>query len=261
MLSLTAPAMRVTVAPPRAVLAMQVLGQNEKKDEGRYMYDEPFAPAGMGREFINAANVRRPLEDYVGASEELNLAAYFKGEKIEPWDPMGFHKLSKVSANNPDVAWLREAELKHGRIAMLAFVGILFTSGDVHFPAPVFEDAAAVGWAKSLGKIQSDNISIFAQMIATVAFTEGVSNSQIRSQGAPVNSWWDGLWFGERKGPDGEKAIVAGDLRFDPLRLMPTDLKAADLMRLKELKNGRLAMLAIIGIFQGYLNTGDMKIF
>ena len=91
--------------------------------------------------------------------------------------------------------------------------------------------------------------------------TEGVSNSEIRSQGAPVNSWWDGLWFGERKGPDGEKAIVAGDLRFDPLRLMPTDPKAADLMRLKELKNGRLAMLAIIGIFQGYLNTGDMKIF
>ena len=46
---------------------------------------------------------------------------------------------------------------------------------------------------------------------------------------------------------------------------MPTDLKAADLMRLKELNNllnnGRLAMLAIIGIFQGYLNTGDMKIF
>ena len=88
-----------------------------------------------------------------------------------------------------------------------------------------------------------------------------LSVSQIRSQGAPVNSWWDGLWFGERKGPDGEKAIVAGDLRFDPLRLMPTDPKAADLMRLKELKNGRLAMLAIIGIFQGYLNTGDMKIF
>jgi len=24
-----------------------------------------------------------------------------------------------VSANNPDVAWLREAELKHGRMSML----------------------------------------------------------------------------------------------------------------------------------------------
>ena len=82
-----------------------------------YMYDQPFAPEGMGREYIQA-DVRKPLEDYVGASEELNLAAFFKGEKFGPWDPMEFHKLSKVSGNNPDVAFLREAELKHGRIAM-----------------------------------------------------------------------------------------------------------------------------------------------
>lgn len=242
----------------RVDAAVMQLGQNVRKDKDRYMYGEPFTPEGMGREFINAPNVRRPLQDYVGASEELNLAAYFKGEPIEPWDPLEFHKLSKVSANNPDIAWLREAELKHGRIAMLAFVGILFTSGGVHFDAPVFESAANVGWPTALSKIQSESPGIFAQMLATAAFVEGVSNSQIRTGGADIG-WWDGLWFGERKVGEGG-GIVAGDLKFDPLRLMPTDEKAANLMRLKELKNGRLAMLAVMGIFSGYMTTGSLAI-
>ena len=160
-----------------------------KKDVGRYMYDEPFAPPGMGREFINADGVRKPLAEFVGASEELNLAAYFGGAtEFEPWDPWSFSKLSKVSANNPDVAFLREAELKHGRIAMLAFVGILVTAGDVHFGASGFVNAAAAGWPNSLGEIQKTNPGIFFQGLMAIAIVEGVSNAN-RGKGADVN-WW-----------------------------------------------------------------------
>jgi len=222
-----------------------------KTDEGRYMYGEPYAPEGMGREYINADGVRKPLSAYVGASEEFNLAKYFKGETdFEPWDPWELTKLSKVSANNPDVAFLREAELKHGRIAMLAFVGILITAGDVHFGAPIFADAAAAGWPNSLGAIQTANPGIFAQMFLAIGIVEGVTNSQIRTTKSNVG-WWDGLWFGEREG-----GVVAGDLGWDPLGLMPKTEPAASQMRLKELKNGRLAMLSIMGIFFQYLNTG-----
>jgi light-harvesting complex I chlorophyll a/b binding protein 1 len=214
------------------------------------MYDQPYAPEGMGREYIQA-DVRKPLADYVGASEEFNLGAYFKKEtSFEPWDPMGFCMLSKVSANNPDVAFLREAELKHGRIAMLAFVGILFTAGDTHFPADAFGAATSEGWPNALGAINKTNPGIVAQALATIGLVEGVTNTK---RGA----WWDGLWFGEREG----SPVVAGDLGWDPLKLMPKDPKAADQMRLKELKNGRLAMLAVMGIFAQYLNTGDATIF
>merc|ERR1712232_533787 len=87
------------------------------------MYDAPLAPTGMGQEFINAE--RKPLSEYVGASVEFG---------DEPWDPWSLSELWKVSANNPDVAWLREAELKHGRLSMLAFAGILATNGGVHLP-------------------------------------------------------------------------------------------------------------------------------
>ena len=64
------------------------------------MFDSPYAPEGMGREFINSP--RRPLSEYVGASIEI------PGGGGKAWDPMSFTELWKVSANNPDVAWLRE---------------------------------------------------------------------------------------------------------------------------------------------------------
>jgi len=236
------------VQAPRCCVVM-------KKDVGRYMYDEPFAPPGMGREFINADGVRKPLAEFVGASEELNLAAYFGGAtEFEPWDPWSFSKLSKVSANNPDVAFLREAELKHGRIAMLAFVGILVTAGDVHFGASGFVNAAAAGWPNSLGEIQKTNPGIFFQGLMAIAIVEGVSNAN-RGKGADVN-WWDGLWLGQRAPSAGSKPIVAGDLGWDPLGLKPKDPAAYEIMQLKELKNGRLAMLAVMGIFMQYINTG-----
>ncbi|EOD23225.1 light harvesting protein [Emiliania huxleyi CCMP1516] len=217
---------------PRAGVRATVALDLSRPD--RYMYDNPYAPEGMGREYINEPNVRRPLADY-----ELNLGAYFAGEtKFEPWDPLGLCLLSKVSANNPDVAFFREAELKHGRMAMLAFVGIVVTTGGKHWPAEAFAQATAAGWPDSLGTLAKTNPGIVAQGLATVGIIEGASNT---NRGA----WWDGLWFGER--PD--SPVVAGDLGFDPLGVMPKDPKAADLMRLKELKNGRLAMLGVFGLF------------
>ena len=52
----------------------------------RYMYDEPYAPEGMGREFINADGVRKPIEAFVGASEEMDLAGYFRGADMAQAD-------------------------------------------------------------------------------------------------------------------------------------------------------------------------------
>ena len=41
---------------------------------------------------------------------------------------------------------------------------------------------------------------------------------------------------------------VNGDLGFDPLSLKPSDAAEFDLLRLKELNNGRLAMIGVAGI-------------
>lgn len=58
-----------------------------------------------------------PLDDMVGASTEFGLNG-------EPWDPLGLstvHNLIKDDVEHfgvfPSPQWLREAELKHGRMA------------------------------------------------------------------------------------------------------------------------------------------------
>jgi len=204
------------------------------------MYDHPNAPAGMGREFVDAP--RKPLAEYVGAG--------ITGSSVtpEPWDPMGFSLLHKVSANNPDTAFLREAELKHGRVAMLAFVGIMFTNAGIHFPAPIFEEACKAGWPHSLDVVGP---SIQGQMLATIALIEGQSHAAKSGGKGRMD-----LYYGERPG-----GPIAGDYGFDPLGLLSKDPVAADKMRVKELQNGRVAMLAVMGIFAGYLNTGNAQLF
>tara|TARA_A100001035_G_C27317427_1_gene292516 strand:+ start:218 stop:418 length:201 start_codon:yes stop_codon:yes gene_type:complete len=51
----------------------------------------------------------------------------------EGFDPLG---LSNINDLGVDLYWLREAELKHARVAMLAFVGLIMQ--EVGFVAPGF---------------------------------------------------------------------------------------------------------------------------
>jgi hypothetical protein len=49
---------------------------------------------------------------------------------------------------------------------------------------------------------------------------------------------------------------IIGDLGFDPLGLTPADSAEFDLLRTKELNNGRLAMLGVAGIIAQELVNG-----
>ena len=79
------------------------------------------------------------------------------------------------------------------------------------------------------------------QVVAFIGLHEGAS-----SQGL-----FD-LWLGntDKREP--------GDLGFDPLKLMPNTKEAADLMRLKELKNGRMAMIAVAGFAANHFIPGSV---
>lgn len=130
-----------------------------------------------------------------------------------------------------DVRFLREAELKHGRIAMLAFLGFVASEfvklpGDIHqFSAVDAHDVAV----KS-GALAQVNIFISAlEFISVVALKETLEGSG-RQPG----------YFG-----------------FDPLNFSngKSDAVKADL-QLKELENGRLAMLAFSGVITQAVLTG-----
>jgi len=128
-----------------------------------------------------------------------------------------------------DVTWAREAEVKHGRICMLASLGAIVQ--DVyHFP---FFDKWYNGekvW--------------------------GLHDAAIKS-----GALWQVLWFiGLLEIPfllklrDGS-VDGTGDIGFDPLGLKQ-DSEAFALNQVKEIKNGRLAMIAIGGITHHYFLTG-----
>eukprot|EP00608_Synchroma_pusillum_P002409 CAMPEP_0198426904 /NCGR_PEP_ID=MMETSP1452-20131203/5555_1 /TAXON_ID=1181717 /ORGANISM="Synchroma pusillum, Strain CCMP3072" /LENGTH=199 /DNA_ID=CAMNT_0044147281 /DNA_START=34 /DNA_END=633 /DNA_ORIENTATION=- len=142
----------------------------------------------------------------------------------KPWDPLGLSKLSAVSKNNPDLKWLQEAEIKHCRQAMLAFVGLYVPK---FFTIPGYNPEA--DWVKAMPKFAAEQPLALAQIILAIAIVEGY--------------YYPGeFWFG-----GGDRA--PGDYGFDPLGLYGKSDEAKKTMQLKELKNGRLAMIAVIGHF------------
>ena len=138
------------------------------------------------------------------------------------FDPAGFLNDQTI----PEIKRLRESEIVHGRLAMLAALGFLVGESGA---TPLFN-----------GDIQGLAINQFQQVPAgfeaAVTLAIGIAEAGRASKGwvEPGN----GL-FTLRD------SYAPGDLGFDPLGLKPT--VAADLkdMQTKEINNGRLAMLAI----------------
>lgn len=150
----------------------------------------------------------------VGASEEL-------GGKV--YDPLGLLSIHEINPGVlPHAQWYRESELKHCRIAMLASVGAFTGQYGLAIPGytPVSDPV------ENLNKFILDWPLGFAQIILSIAVIEG-------------NFFPEGFWFG--KG-----SREAGDWGYDPLNFFKGKTDAQkDKLRLQELKNGRLAMMAM----------------
>ena len=135
--------------------------------------------------------------------------------------------MSKYEAKRK-VAWMREAEIKHGRLAMVAAVGWpvseMLDSGIANLFGLPDGLAASGGRAPSLL-----NGGLFENWPFLLLVAIGISALELKT-----------LDNVEGLTPEG---YTAGDLGFDPLNLRE---KRAD-MPLIEIKHCRLAMLAIVG--------------
>jgi len=154
-------------------------------------------------------------------ADEMIGASIEAGGKV--WDPLGLLTIHSINPGVlPHAKWWRESELKHCRIAMLASIGAFASQYGLTIPGYT----AVADPVENLNKFVLDWPFGFTQIIFSIALIEG--------------KFFPGdFWFGK-----GDRE--AGDYGYDPLGLFKNKTPAQkDNLRLQELKNGRLAMMAM----------------
>lgn len=143
------------------------------------------------------------------------------------FDPLSF-------SENFDMKWLREAEIKHGRSAMLATVGFVLQE---FWTLPGMTAVADSNEAPAVAGISS---------MLQIVFWMGVLEFWTNKGNVTMETMFS------------DPKRVPGDLGFDPMGLAQgkSEEYMAE-MQLKEIKNGRLAMLAIGGMIHHNWVTGE----
>ncbi|CAM9669610.1 unnamed protein product [Heterosigma akashiwo] len=169
------------------------------------------------------------------ANSKSSLAMEFAGGlpgvavEIGEFDPAGFSR----RADEETLLFYRAAELKHGRVCMLAALGIFHQSlgvtwttvkGDQTFSETKPVDALIKVWNERPGAV--------IQILLAIAAVE-VLCASIQPYNAP------------------------GDFKWDPLRIRPEDPEELAELQTKELKNGRLAMIGVAGLAAQEYFTGQ----
>merc|ERR1711904_505744 len=158
------------------------------------------------------------------------------------FDPLGF----STTVTGGKLLFYREVELKHGRVAMLASLGIL-VGEKFH---PLFVPALCT----SCGDLDVPAAFAFQQtplqnfwpaVVAAIAIPEIFSVFTFQN---PIEG--GRMW-------EMKQDHVPGDLGFDPLGLKPKDPKMFKEMQSKEINNGRLAMIAAAGMVAQEIATGE----
>jgi hypothetical protein len=155
------------------------------------------------------------------------------------FDPLGF----AAKADEPTLKRYREAELTHGRVAMLAVVGFLVGEA-VESKTVLFN-----------GQVSGPAITHLAQVNPVFWILLGAGIAKAEFQRAEIG------WVEPKDVPFDKPGLlretyIPGDLGFDPLGLKPDDAEEFKLMQTKELQNGRLGMLAAAGFLAQELVDG-----
>lgn len=196
---------------------------------------------GTGMRNVAAMAMNMP-DNTKAALSHLSKQVVVKGEALQVmagvtkpwgfWDPIKFTK----NCDDKSLAFYREAELKHGRVAMLATLGIIV--GEKFSPILGAPPAPAV---LQFGKATAAGPATFwGAVIVAVSFLElSMMNSQ---------QWTEGR--------DYTDPLQAGDFGWDPMGLKPKKPEELLTLQNKEILNGRLAMISAAGIIAQEMVTG-----
>lgn len=213
-----------------------------------------IAPLNMAVELdVTAADAPAAVADAPVVVEDVvvDLDATF-GVSVETGGkctPLG--KALLKDAKPEAVKWFQNAEIKHGRIAMVAVIGFLVQKLGVHFPlyfgptgSNCFHPASDEAWmiSSSSGVTFSDIAA--AAPLDAIKMVPGAGWLQI----FVVAGWFECVAYNRQYNPGFEDAIP-GNYGYDPLGFTKReggfDSPQIKSLRLKEIKNGRVAMMTI----------------
>ena len=143
------------------------------------------------------------------------------------FDPLGLSNIDEVGI---DLYWLREAELKHCRVCMMAVVGMIQV--ELFGPAPGNEPCTAKNQMDAFWQLWNSHPQYPVAAFIMIMFIEAISGIATTT----------GRESGER---------APGDFGFNPFALADDSAKMMQYKE-QEIANGRLAMWAAAGqIMQG----------
>jgi hypothetical protein len=128
----------------------------------------------------------------------------------------------------PTLYWMREAEVKHSRVAMLAVTGWIAADQGLRFPGEAFSVANIPSSYNAHDiLVNQGSMGVLLLAVAFIEFSTGAALVQTSK---------------------GELDRVAGDFGLDGGQLKGKSPEFIKTMKTKEINNGRLAMLAFGGI-------------
>jgi len=150
-------------------------------------------------------------------------------------DFSGFIQPPQWEANQgiPTLYWMREAELKHGRVCMIAWFGWVAADGGFGFPLRFPGEIYAVENVPNSYEahdilVNQGSMGFLLLAIAIIEFCTGAVLVEVAR---------------------GDSDRAAGDYTLDPLGFLKgKSEEEVNRMKLRELKNARLAMLAFAGV-------------
>lgn len=172
-----------------------------------------------------------------------------------------------LEGGNPEsIKWFQNAEIKHGRVAMIATIGYMVQKMGVHFPlylgpsgSNCFHPESDVAWylSTSAGVTFSD-VAHAATPLDAVQMVPAAGWLQVffaagLFEATAFNRQWN------------QEGRVPGDYGYDPLGFTKReggwDSEELKSLRIKEIKNGRLAMMTMAAWVSNDLIPGALPVW
>jgi len=193
-----------------------------------------------------AAPVMETVQDLKVLANKLNPSiGYFNPTSLAEMEFWG-------QSNEATIGWLRQAEIKHGRVAMIAFVGYIVQANGIYFPWDLtlsgisHADISAAGGPAQQWDALPTNSKL--QILGVIGFFEWWSENSFALSKSGTTHYMRGGKPGVFPSFNGGGIPHPAPDLFDPLGFSKNKTpEQKERGLLIELNNGRLAQIGIMG--------------